>query len=138
MAESFNHFNELADAFHTAISQTVRKAAFDVQAAAATGAPVDTGFLRNSIYVETATDSTYGQGAGSPPKDSSLVPEVEKPEDDLTAYIGVGASYGVYVEMGTVHMPAHPYLAPAVEQVRPNFEKALSKIEEKMREVAGV
>jgi hypothetical protein len=40
--------------------------------------------------------------------------------------------------MGTVHMPAHPYLAPAVEQVRPNFEKALSKIEEKMREVAGV
>ncbi len=137
MADDFNHFGELADAFHTALSQVVRKAAFDVQAAAATGAPVDTGFLRNSIYVETASDSTYGQGASSPPKDAYLLPEIEKPEDDLTAYIGVGANYGIYQEMGTVHMPAHPYLAPAVEQVRPNFEKVLSKIEEKMRE-AGV
>ena|SRR5579885_853141 len=137
MAESFNHFNELADAFHTALSQVVRKAAFDVQAAAATAAPVDTGFLRNSIYVETATDSTYGQGASSPPEGASLLPEIEKPEDDLTAYIGVGANYGIYQEMGTRYMPAHPYLAPAVEQVRPNFESALGKIEEKMQE-AGV
>ena len=135
--EGFDHFAEVAQAFHTAISQTVRKAAFDIQAAAASSAPVDTGFLRNSIYVVTHNESTYGQGAEPTKAGSPLLPAEPAPDDDWTAYIGVGANYGIYLELGTRFMPPKPYLAPAVEQVRPSFEEAFSRIEDKMRE-AGV
>lgn len=135
--ESFNHFPQIAEAFKPAIQQVVKKAAFDVQAAAQSNAPVDTGFLRNSIYVKTSDSSTYGQGAGSPPKDSYLLPEGEVP-DDTTAYIAVGANYGIYPELGTRFMPAQPYLAPAVEQVRPKFEAAASALESAIREAAGL
>lgn len=50
--------------------------------------PVDTGRLRNSI-----TNAVKGD----------------------TVYIGTNVEYAVYVEMGTVHTPAQPYLRPAVE-----------------------
>ena len=129
MAEiGFNHFPQVAEALHKALSQVVRKTALDLQASAASKAPVDTGFLRSSIYTVTSTDSTYGQ-AGSPPGDSSLLPEVAKPEDDLTAYVAVGANYGVYVELGTRFMPAQPYFYPAVEEAKVEFQTALDAIE---------
>lgn len=136
MAESFNHFPKISEALHTALSQVVRKTAFDIQAKAASNAPVDTGFLKNSIYTVTSEGSTYGQGGSSTHKGSYLLPEVEKPEDDLTAYIGVGANYGIYLEYGTRYMAPRPYFLPAVEATRGPFEEALSRIEEKLKEVA--
>ena len=57
---SFNHFDQVADQLLNALSDVVTKTAFDIQATAASIAPVDTGFLKNSIYVETYTNSTYG------------------------------------------------------------------------------
>jgi HK97 gp10 family phage protein len=136
MDEGFNHWNAIAVQLGTATKQAVKKAAFDIQGGAQVRAAVDTGFMKNSIYVSTFDETTYGQGAGSPPKGAELLPEV-KPDDGHTAIIGVGASYGLYVEMGTVRMPAQPYLMPAVESVRPGFEAALGKIEEKLKEVRG-
>ncbi|MGH2478202.1 MAG: HK97-gp10 family putative phage morphogenesis protein [Ktedonobacteraceae bacterium] len=135
--QEFNHFDQIAEAFTPAIKQIIKKVAFDVQAAAQHNAPRDTGFLANSTYVKTSDSSTYGQGAGSPPKDSSLLPEVETP-DDSTAYIAVGANYGVFPEFGTVHQAAQPYMAPSVEQVRPSFDAAISAIEAKIKEVTGL
>lgn len=35
--------------------------------------------------------------------------------------IVVGAHYGVYEEYGTRHRPAHPFLRPAVQEVRAQF-----------------
>jgi len=35
-----------------------------------------------------------------------------------------GVEYGLYQEMGTVYMDAHPFMRPALEAVRPGFEKA--------------
>lgn len=82
----------------------VRKAAFDIEARAKRKAPVDTGALRNSIAV---VDETRG---------------------DAEAEVNVGAEYGAYVELGTVDRAAKPYLAPAVEAVRPGFEKAMESL----------
>jgi hypothetical protein len=128
----FNHFPQAAEAFHKALSQAVRKTAFDIQGHAASTAPIDTGFLRNSIYVVTHDESTYGNA--SPSKEGSyLLPEIDKAESDTEAWIAVGANYGIYLEMGTRFMPAKPYLAPAVESVRPTFEDALGRIEEAMK-----
>jgi HK97 gp10 family phage protein len=127
MMEDFNHFDQLAEQFHTAISQVIRKSAFDIQAAAQTLAPVDTGNLKNSIYTKTIDGDQYPGGGSESPVDNQV-----PPVDDVTAYVAVGALYGVYVELGTTRMPSHPYLAPATESVRPNFEAAMGMIESKM------
>lgn len=57
-------------------------------------APVDTGFLRNSVQ-STVTGTT--------------------------GVVTVGAEYGAYVEYGTRRMSAQPYFHPAIEQFRPIY-----------------
>lgn len=132
----FNRFPQIADNLKPVLSKVVRKTAFDLQAMAAANSPTDTGFLKSSIYVKTSQDSTYGE-AGSPPGDSYLLPEVEEPPDELTAYVAVGANYGIFVELGHhtrsgSYVPAQPYLAPAVDAVQPSFEAALGAIESQL------
>lgn len=128
-ANSFNHFEEIANALKPAVSQVVRKTALDLQAQAASRAAVDTGFLRNSVYTVTAQGSSYHSG-------DKMLPEVAGPSDDQSASVAVGAEYGVYVELGTTHAPAQPYFYPAVEAVRPGFESAVAAIQNKLAEAA--
>ena len=78
-------------------SQVVRGAAFLCQRVAVQQAPVDTGFLRNSITV------------GRPDGGSLTV-------GDLSAQVGPEAAYGAFVEFGTSRMGAQPYMTPAAEQ----------------------
>lgn len=42
--------------------------------------------------------------------------------------IVVGAHYGVYEEYGTRHRPPHPYLRPAVQEVRVQFLADMRKV----------
>lgn len=131
----YNHFLELAKKYEEAIDKLVRATAFKVEREAKQHAPVDTGFLRNSIYTRTETDSGYaksataagrhGGGAGQ-----TLFAEVAQPAP-RTAYVAVGAEYGMYVEFGTSRMPAKPYMLPAVEAVRPQFTEAMRRLVEK-------
>src|SRR6266571_5354640 len=153
----FNHFNQIADALPKVLHQVVVKTAMDIQAKAASRAPVDTGFLRNSIYTVTSEGSNYREKVGqrrSKAKgirkasakrvrearraqkqvEESLLPPIGEMPDETTAYVAVGASYAVYVEFGTKHMPARPYFIPAVEATRLSFERALSAIERKLAE----
>lgn len=118
---------EIAEKLDKALDELVKKAAFDIQAQAQAKAPVDTGFLKNSIYVKTPHESTYGD-AQEPEAGQTLLPEVEPPKKH-EAVVAVGANYGVYVEFGSVHGPAQPYLSPAVAQVEPMFLVALEKLE---------
>jgi HK97 gp10 family phage protein len=138
MTGSYNKFPQSAQALHKAIAQVVRKTAFSVQAAAQQNAPVDTGYLQNSIYTRTSESSGFGQ-IGTPTKpDSYAFPEVEAPPDDVTAYVAVAANYGIYQEYGTRYMPAQPFLTPAVELVRGDFEAALGSIEPTMKGMIGL
>lgn len=125
---------EMAEKLAKALDEAVKKAAFDIQAAAQAAAPVDTGFLKNSIYVETHSESTYGQIAEPTSPTATVLPEVEKPKEHQ-AVVAVGANYGVYVEFGTVHGPAQPYLTPAAAIVEPQFIAALTKMEDLMAAV---
>jgi HK97 gp10 family phage protein len=126
----FNNFSKIAATLPKALSQAVRKTALDIQADAASRAPVDTGFLRNSIYTVTSDGSTYQGG-------DKALPEVQAPGDDQTAYVAVGANYGIYQEMGTTRTPAQPYFYPAVEAARGPFEQAMAKIEDKLKEASS-
>ena len=127
----WNLLPESSEALHKAVSKIVRKAAFDIQREAMRNAPVDTGFLKGSIYVVTKGASTYDQAAEAQSNNpqAELLPEVEQPPDDQSAFIAVGATYGLYVELGTVNMAAQPYLVPAVELIRPQYEAAMKSLE---------
>ena len=93
-------------------SVVVRTAALLCQRTAVQRAPVDTGFLRNSI--------TVGR-----PDGGALRP------GDLEAQVGPEAAYGAFVEFGTTRAGAQPYMTPAAEQVGPWFV-------EQMRTKVGV
>lgn len=124
----FNHLEAAKEAINQAISKAVRKAAFDVEGQAKVRAAVDTGFMKSSIYAEMHDSSDYG-GAGEPPAGAELLAEIPRAEDDHTAYVAVGASYGIYVEFGTVHMAAQPFMTPAADAVQPSFVAAMEKLE---------
>lgn len=135
----FNHFPEIEAAMREALSEIIRKAALDCEADAKDRAPVQTGFLRNSIYSVTHEGSDYGQGGGGAmPKDATLLPEIAPAEDALTAYVAVGANYGAFVELGTSRMRAQPYLIPAAEAIKPALSEAVSHLEAAMKEKAGL
>jgi HK97 gp10 family phage protein len=128
VAEDFNHFPQISDELHTALALAVKAVAFQLQAAIQSNAPVDTGFLRNSVYVVTIDSSSYGQGGGPTAKDTYLLPPVGVPDDDMSAWVGVGANYGIYLEFGTRFMPAQPYFMLAVRATEHFFDSLVQQI----------
>ena len=109
----------------------VRRTAFKVEEYAKVGAPVDTGFLRNSIYTVTHDSSGYTRAsndAHAQNADAVMLPEVEAPSDALTAIVAVGAEYGAHVNYGTARAAAQPYLDEAIEQAREFWEEGLREL----------
>ena len=87
----------------TALGKTVK----DIEAAAKTLAPVDTGFLRSSISSDVTVQGSTIRGE-----------------------VGPTANYGAYVESGTRRQRAQPYLRPATDMMVPAYEQALGEITE--------
>ena len=129
---NFNHFEDIANGLEPALSGVVRKTAFDIQAGYQGNAARDTGFMANSAYVVTSEESTYGQGGGAAPKDAYLLPPVEAPSEKTVAYVGVGASYAIFPELGTRFMPAQPAFYPAVDAAQPGFQAACDAVMSKL------
>lgn len=126
----FNNWGKLAAGLKPACQEIIKQVAFEIATDARGLAPVDTGFMSNSIYVSTVDDSTYDAGNISPPGDSYLLPE-EFPPDDMSAVVGVAANYGIYVEMGHhtangSYVPAQPYFTPALEWGRRSLDAELA------------
>lgn len=104
----FNRFPEIAARFPVQLHNVVVQTTEIVQQIAQSNAPVDTGFLRDSI-TPTMTD-------------------------DFTGNVTVGAYYGIYVEMGHhtrsgSYVPPQPFFYPAVEEGRSRFMAALAAME---------
>ena|SRR5215471_16329254 len=138
----FNKFPEIAAAFGQVAQDLVDKVATDVEETAQQNCPVDTGFLRDTIYVRTYTRSDY-KGGGRVSKKakqsgSYTLKSVPQPPNQYTAYVAVGASYGAFVELGTVKMSAQPFFFPAVEANRDAFEREAGDLEAQIRKFAGV
>ena len=98
----FNRFPEIAAKLPIEASAVVRKTAYDVEGAAKQIVPVDTGALKNSI--STTMDS------------------------DLSATVAPATEYAAFVEFGTRHMGAQPYMTPAAEANRGPFEQAMTQL----------
>lgn len=129
-----NRFPEIIAAMPDLVGEIVRKTAFDVQATAAANAKVQTGFMKSSIYTVTDKISTYGQGVKDGAPGSYLLPPVEPPTDSYTAFVAVGANYGIFVEYGTSKMAAQPFLTPAADQASQSFTSAFAKLDVSLKE----
>lgn len=77
------------------VAKDVLRRSIRVERAAKQGCPVDTGRLRSSITHELATDAR-----------------------GLVGRIGTNVVYAPYVEFGTRHMAAQPFLVPALGAAR--------------------
>jgi HK97 gp10 family phage protein len=110
--EGVRTFQEAMRNFDQALQMHVHRQlaswAADVKADAMRRAPVKTGRLRSSIYAKIR---------------------------GWVVNIGAEATYALFVELGTRHMSARPYLWPAIQQYLPQLERIVSDaIEEAKRE----
>lgn len=99
-------FDDKTEGMDARTGLVVRKAAFDMERGAKARAPVDTGYLKNSIYTEI----------------------VKNDRRVYAAEVVVGAEYGVFVEEGTSRMAPQPFMGPAFDAVLPGFLAALEAI----------
>ena len=100
----FNNLAKIIAALDSASGDLTAELAKAIVEQAKQNSPDDTGYMESTIYYVTSKESSYGQGVGTPPEDAHLLPEIPKPDNVTDAYVGaVGASYGIYPEMGTVH-----------------------------------
>jgi HK97 gp10 family phage protein len=105
--QSKNNLPRIQSQIERALSEAVRKAAFLIEAQAKTLAPVDTGMLRNSIQTRV--------------------------EGPLKATVGTNVDYASAQEFGTRFQKGKPFLTPAADQVKKEFENELTKIERSLR-----
>ena len=99
-----NEFRGMADRFRAApdkaagmVRAATTKAVVDTQRLARERAPVDTGYLRASIFTREGAQGATGVIVG-----------------EVTA----GAEYAAYVEHGTSRQRPQPFMRPAYEQAR--------------------
>lgn len=97
-----NRLPQLSSAIRPAVAAEVKKATLEIEAQAKAKAPVRTGTLRRSIH------SVFSNG-------------------DLTGTVGPSVEYGRYVEFGTRHRGARPFMRPAAEAVLPGFAQAVKR-----------
>lgn len=90
---------EAAKEIKAAIARSLEKIGLTAEGYAKLECPVDTGRLRNSI-----THQVEGENA---------------------VYIGTNVEYAPYVELGTVHQAAQPYLRPAAQEHSDTYRSIL-------------
>jgi HK97 gp10 family phage protein len=91
---------------------------------------IDTGAMHRSIYVEAdgvdGRDAAIAAALGLSP---AAVPGQKGTPIDTSyqARVGVAVHYGVYHEMGTVTMPARPYMGPAAQALKPQADAIVGR-----------
>lgn len=97
-----NDFAKIALGLEAEVTKVVIATAYEVEADAKGAAPVLTGNLRRSIHTV--------------------------PLDPTHAQVGTDVEYAPYQEYGTRHIPAHPFLTPAIEHARAPFLAAVARV----------
>ena len=97
-----NRIPSLPDEVRKLVAAEVERGIYAVEAGAKQKAPVKTGTLRRSIH------SVFERGG-------------------LRGICGPSVLYGIFVEFGTRHMAARPYMRPAAEAALPKLVDALKR-----------
>jgi HK97 gp10 family phage protein len=109
---------EIINKHHAGFAKVVAQTAFALEGWAKVYAPIDTGFLRNSI----ASNETGAQFV------SSLSGRMGLGTSSLTWYVTVGAEYGIHQEFGTMYQSGTPFMRPAASRVSTSFTNGLLKV----------
>lgn len=132
MSDSFNNWQAIADALipacEQAVTDTAKAGKGHFQEQIQTNGQVRTGFMLGSVYASTPQGSDYTGG-------DKALPE-EKPSSNTEAIIGVAAEYGIFNDMGTVHMSGKPIAAPAMDRTREDFDKAMQGVVKALEDAA--
>jgi HK97 gp10 family phage protein len=113
--EGVEEFKAAMQSFDSGMQRHVHRLlaswAADVKALAKQLAPVRTGHLRSSIYAKIS---------------------------EWVAEIGAEATYALFVELGTRHMQAQPYLYPAIQEYLPQLEAIICEAIDAAKAEAGL
>lgn len=82
------------------VSQVTKKAVLNIERKAKKYAPVDTGRLR-----------------------SSITPYVKDTEGEVSTNV----EYALNVEIGTANQKAQPYMAPAANEIKPEYQREVNE-----------
>lgn len=126
----FDNLPIVAAHLHEAAVKIVKTAALKIEFRAKDLAAVKTGAMRAAIYTVTRDGSGYAAAAaaaGSVPNAHAEMMQSEEPRPakDTMAVVHAGMDYSVYVEFGTGHMAAQPFMDPAAAAEEPNLQAAL-------------
>ena len=113
--EGVEEFQAAMQKFDSAMQNQVHRYlvswAADVKALAMQNVPVVTGHLRSTIYAKIK---------------------------EWVAEVGAEATYALFVELGTKHMGARPYLYPAIQEHLPSLEMNIIGALEQAKAEAGL
>ena len=136
----FNFWNKIAAALKPSASEVVRDEVFfcadAIRDQIAANDQVRSGFMYDSVYAATVSESTYGN-ASPPTDDVYLLPE-QTPENDQQGVVGVAANYGIFVNDGHhtrsgSYVPARPFFEPGMEQGRAQFDIYMATMEARIK-----
>jgi HK97 gp10 family phage protein len=130
-----SHKTDVERAVEKAMHKAARMIGGSAVGHAVDACPVDTGLLRNSITFAIGGEAPAILNYQSDDKDKSGEFKTghydgEAPEDDdgeITVYVGTNVEYAPYQELGTVNMDARPFLRPAMEDFKREYEQIVEK-----------
>ena len=125
----FNKIPALVGATDEIKGKALRALAFAIQEEAQVLAPRDTSALANALYTDTDQGSTRDQAiaaARSLNPSGGIATEVQIEKGQ--AKVADAMEYAPYVELGTRHMGAQPYLTPAVHQIEGEAEAIAGRV----------
>lgn len=133
--EVYDHTDETARKFEEVLRLTQRTALFEIERRAKQKAPVDTGFLKNSIFTKISGTIYVNGKAGDQPSAPPLLRYSKRAKKEVKraavqfastgsksegqGEVAVGAEYAIYQEMGIGEegARAQPFLVPAFDEV---------------------
>lgn len=116
----------LQQSLEEAVAETAEECQQNIQNHIRANGQVRTENMLKSIYYKTASESTYTDG-------EKRFAEIDAPENDMEAYVAVGAEYAAYQEFGTRYMPGRPFFFPGIEDTKRSFEDKIQTIEERLK-----
>lgn len=100
-------------ALERALAFGLLNAGLAIEADAKQNCPYRTGNLRRSIHT-----AAYHRGRriyGGTDENGKTIPDSPQgPQSSASVTVGTNTGYGVFVELGTIHMAAQPFLSPAL------------------------
>lgn len=105
-----NAMRNFDEAIKRQVHRQLASWAADIKAEAMRKVPVKTGHLRSSIYAKVR---------------------------EWVVQIGAEATYALFVELGTRHMRASPYLWPAIKEYLPELEQTIREAIDAAKAEAG-